>query len=364
MIAVIADDLTGAAELAGIGLSFFSNVQIGLQKVPQQTAASLLIVCSNSRSYAEKEAVKITGDIVKKILAVKPDYIYKKTDSVLRGHVVAELKIQMQASKFKKALLLPANPSLSRTIRNGEYFIGKQKISKTGFANDPEFPVVSDKVQDMIKEHSVPVLKHGSVLPKEGIVIGETANKQDFENWLAATNHRWLYAGAGDFFSVLLQTVFPARKQTGFVIQKPHLYICGTAFETRKKYIQNIAKKTGCVSYLPDSPAAGWLKQTIDILQTQQRLVVAIAVTKKTAAAKRKQMARVAKKIIEKGNIKEIFIEGGATAAAVLEALQINFLFPQNELQRGVVRMRANDLFVTVKPGSYAVPEQIEAIYK
>jgi uncharacterized protein YgbK (DUF1537 family) len=74
-------------------------------------------------------------------------------------------------------------------------------------------------------------------------------------------------------------------------------------------------------------------------------------------------MAKAAKMIIEKENIKEVFIEGGSTAAAMLKELGIKKLAPVNELQRGVVRMKANNLFITVKPGSYELPAEIKDLY-
>ena len=69
------------------------------------------------------------------------------------------------------------------------------------------------------------------------------------------------------------------------------------------------------------------------------------------------------KKIVEENEVKEIFIEGGSTAAAILKELRIEKLYVVNELQRGVVRMKAGDLFITVKPGSYKMPEQIKDLY-
>ena len=44
---------------------------------------------------------------------------------------------------------------------------------------------------------------------------------------------------------------------------------------------------------------------------------------------------------------------------AILEELKISKLTPVNELQRGVVRMKAIDLLITVKPGSYQLPEEL-----
>ena len=50
-----------------------------------------------------------------------------------------------------------------------------------------------------------------------------------------------------------------------------------------------------------------------------------------SAAGLRQWMATVVKKIIEAAAIKEIFIEGGSTAAAVLQELKIDKLIPVNE---------------------------------
>jgi len=74
-------------------------------------------------------------------------------------------------------------------------------------------------------------------------------------------------------------------------------------------------------------------------------------------------MAKAVKEIVVRENVKEIFIEGGSTAAAVLEELGITKLTPVNELIRGVVRMKAGDLFITVKPGSYQLPSEIIELY-
>jgi uncharacterized protein YgbK (DUF1537 family) len=77
----------------------------------------------------------------------------------------------------------------------------------------------------------------------------------------------------------------------------------------------------------------------------------------------RTTMAKVVKKILEKGRIKELFIEGGSTAAAILKELGIKKLLVLHELQRGIVRMKANDLYITVKPGSYELPAEIKRLY-
>ena len=71
---------------------------------------------------------------MKQVLQLQPKWIYKKTDSVLRGHIVDELKIQMQLTGKQKAFFMPANPSLDRTISNGKYFVNNVPLNETAFA--------------------------------------------------------------------------------------------------------------------------------------------------------------------------------------------------------------------------------------
>src|SRR6185436_8671733 len=140
MIAVITDDLTGAAELAGISLRYGLKVSVCLND-EVAPGVDVLILDTNSRSLKKEEALKVNAEAAKKIVQLKPGFIYKKIDSVLRGYVVDELKAQAQVAGFNKVFILPANPSLGRTIENVEYFIEGKRINETGFVSDPEFPI-------------------------------------------------------------------------------------------------------------------------------------------------------------------------------------------------------------------------------
>src|SRR5262245_22870941 len=145
MITVIADDFTGAAELAGISLRYGLSVSICLHD-EIDTDADVLIISTDSRSLKKKEALKVTAKAVRKVIELKPELIYKKIDSVLRGYVLDELKVQMELCGLHKAFIMPANPSLGRTIIAGKYFIDGKQVNETGFVVDPEFPVISSSI--------------------------------------------------------------------------------------------------------------------------------------------------------------------------------------------------------------------------
>jgi D-threonate/D-erythronate kinase len=358
MIAVIADDFTGAAELAGISLRYGLSVSVHLDNAIDSDA-DVVIVSTDSRSMQKAAAIYCTADVVEAIELYEPSLVYKKIDSVLRGYVIDEIKVQMELSEKSKAFILPANPSLQRTIINGEYFIEGKKITETAFVHDPEFPISTATITAMLHDETVQVLKHEDWLPVEGIVVGEAESTADVAAWATTIVETWMLVGAGDFYTALIQRYYEEPPQPKFELQSPHLYVCGTAFKERKEFI----KKLNCCSYLPESISEAWLEQTGNIIKQQSKAVIAIDESTQSALELRTSMSKAVKEIVARENIKEIFIEGGSTAAAVLEELNIKKLTPVNELSRGVVRMKAGDLFITVKPGSYQLPNEIIELY-
>ncbi len=362
MIAVIADDFTGAAELAGISLRYGLKVGVCLNN-EIDTDVDVLVINTDSRSLKKNEAIDATARAVRKILTLKPEFVYKKIDSVLRGYVLDELVVQLQETGFDKVFIMPANPSLGRTISNGQYFIDGMPIEESAFSADPEFPVKSSLIKNMLNNDTIEVIKHSDALPGSGIVVGECTNEDDVRLWADKIDNSWMLAGAADFYDVLLAKKYPRQDQAGFQLELPHLYVSGTSYRKRKEFIKGLGERQDCVSYLPRVIDECWINETADKLKEKKKLIIAIDDTDDHAVMLRGKMAKAVREILVREQVREIFIEGGSTAAAILDELKIEKLLPTNELQRGVVRMMANDLFITVKPGSYELPEEIERLY-
>jgi len=56
-------------------------------------------------------------------MQLHPDIIFKKIDSVLRGHIARELEAQMHVTGRRKAVIVAPNPSVGRKIVNGRYYV-------------------------------------------------------------------------------------------------------------------------------------------------------------------------------------------------------------------------------------------------
>ena len=371
MIAVIADDFTGAAELAGISLRYGLKVELSLGET-NPTNEDILVISNNSRSLSKEDALNATKEAIQNVMAIKPFLIYKKIDSVLRGYVIEEINIQMQITGCKKAFILPANPSLGRTISNGKYFVDGQKIHETAFAADPEFPINSSSIIEMLGYDHVKVLKHTDLLPEQGIVVGEAETSADISAWVNRIDNTWALIGAGDFYESILQRQFSLKEERDFQLDLPYLYVCGTSFDKSKNFIRKVSEEFGCVAYLTgkekvENIGRDFFQWISDAFKIYGRAIVAYdenSVSYSTfPTLLRAIMAKAVRQIMERETIAELFIEGGSTAAAIFEELNIKNLTPVNELQRGTLRMKAGSLHITVKPGSYELPLQLKNLF-
>lgn len=376
MFAVIADDLTGAAELGGIGLRYGLEVEIAMEVEPS-SKADLLVISTDTRSIAEKDAIDEVTKVCQALVAMKPKLMYKKTDSVLRGHVVAETLAQMLVTEQDKALIIPANPSLGRTLKNGHYFLNDVAIHETYFSKDPEFPIRDSNVLSMVRASptlvQVKTLEEGT--SDNGIVIGEVAGQADLEAWTTWVDNKTLIGGAAGFFTAVLNTLNLDHKPTTVDLQPLsdcRLYVCGTAFGKSVALVKEARQAGKAVSYMPGAliesgEIAGtnlnaWATEIARQLRAHRQVIIAIdpaSIDSRNAIAVwlRTAMAAAVNGVLEQTTIDELIIEGGSTASAVLRAIGVARLAPVQELGPGVVRSRAVDkpmLHITVKPGSYA----------
>jgi len=333
MIVVIADDFTGAAELGGIGFRHGLVTEI-CTVVPVRPEVDLVVIAADTRSKDVSAAVADMLEITRKVRELGPELVYKKTDSVLRGHVVAELKVHMEVLGFNQALLVPANPALGRVIRDGHYFVNGVPVHETAFAMDPEFPVRSSGVQEML----------GEGFSESGIIVGEAGSVDDLWDWAGRVEPGMLLAGAAGFFSAILD-----RRRL------PVLYVSGTTFDTSRERLKRLYEDGGPVLYMPVD-----LERAVELLRGG-KLVVAEGAGGMSALELRTRMGRLIAQLLEQVKVGELVIEGGSTAYAILKEAGLSRFVPEQELAQGVVRMRVpGGMLVTVKPGSYGWPDSLQ----
>ena len=379
MIVVIADDFSGAAELSGIGLRYSLDVEMSTV-VNKDSNARLLVIATDTRSMKKKAAIAEIKRITSEVLLLDPELIYKKIDSVLRGHVVAELTAQLDILNYEMALVVPANPSLGRTIRDGTYFYNNRPIHQSSFSIDPEFPVKHSGILKMLGviDGAVLVINPHNKFSEHRIIVGEVTDNDDLKLWAKRIDKKILPAGSSGFFSAILDSINTEQSNREEArIREPGqttLFVCGSTFNKSRDAILEIKHRGGPVSYMPENILQSdenddenyqlWSNEIAAFIHSKGKAIVAIDPVSVeglsvSAAMLREKTAIVVDRIFKQEDIHELFIEGGSTAAAIIKKLEFKTFIPVEELALGVVRMQVKEregLFITVKPGSYDWP--------
>jgi uncharacterized protein YgbK (DUF1537 family) len=382
VLAVITDDFTGASEIAGIALAKGYRTVIETQTVSQPDA-DVLVFASNMRALDPTSAATKSAELTDQILALKPEFIFKKVDSVLRGNVGAELKAQMKAEAKPRALLVPANPSLKRTIVNGVYYIDGSPIAKSVFAESYRFSSASSHVTDILKNrgtNDVICISPGDEFSGDGVHVGDAGSSEDLRSWAGRINGQTVPAGAADFFAAILDCRAPGKSRCDTVSAKTDpdrvLYICGSRFPSSRRAVVEAEGRGLSVVPMPDeiyyssqiddAALDQWSQQVCAALKTHKNVAIAALQkpgdTSLSGPQVTQALAAVARQVVEDDCADDLMIEGGATAHALMSALNIYSLIPVEALAPGVTRMKVDkypNLHVTMKPGSYRWPTSI-----
>ena len=339
--------------------------------------ADLICVDTDSRFCDPVEAGQRATKAALMLHNCGAEWIYKKTDSVLRGNVTPEIEAIVTQLGLSGALLVPANPSLGRTVVNGQYFVRGQLIHKTEFAQDPKHPRSSPNVLELLGEPSVPptcVRKPGEPLPERGIFIGEVASAEDLRNWAALRNEKWLMAGGAEFFSALLKPGAPIPQSS--CSHGKEMFVCGSASEATQKFVAGQAQRRVPVFSLPDklaivdafdSPEVDALAaRVIFSLQAKPRVVLHVGLPQvrdvSLAEMLATHLARVAEAVLRNAEVGHVLADGGATAVTLARCMGWRRLAVKAELAPGVVALSViggGSPLLTIKPGSYVWPEGV-----
>ncbi len=381
MILVLADDFTGAAEIAGIALRYNLSVEIQHKRV-LPTAKELLVVDTDSRSISVNKATARILEIIGMLPKDRIDWVYKKTDSVLRGHVVVELEHILNKMNKKAALLIPSNPSLGRTITNGVYYADGIPLHQTQFVHDPEYPATTSAPLKMLGKSNLfktHLLKAKDSIPAHGISIAEIVTTNDLLLRTMQLTNKIIPAGGSDFFDAILKVrSYVSHECTDqFSMERENvLIVCGSASEVSRKFVSSAKEKGIYISQMPETLfnasdiqpnlIKSWAADISSIFSQQLKVIVTIdrPVVRKTGISKRLReiIAATVAGVLERVPVKELFIEGGATVAAIIQRLGWQVFYPLQEFGLGIVRMQVAEnpkLKLTIKPGSYLWNEGI-----
>ncbi|WP_411033085.1 four-carbon acid sugar kinase family protein [Shinella sp. BYT-45] len=333
MLAIVADDLTGAldaaAPFAGRGL----HTEVALTPDAVAEAASgrpgVLSINAGSREVSAEAARRATAAV---LAALPPGTrLFKKIDSRLKGNIVAEL----DATPFRAAMVVPAIPEFGRIVNAGYL---------QGFGVETPLSVA------------------GALGPHAGrAMIPDVAAREEMDRWLDAAEEKGvdLLIGARGLAEALAARMSGrAAAQPAEIPEGPGLFVIGSRDPITLAQIDALRAAVE-PRYLP-APNG----RLADVAPDESPITLVQAVPGREPAAAGQVSDALAESVFPRLTVRAatLLLSGGATAEAVLQRMGITRFRLAGECLPGLGLAHARGHCIIAKSGGFGGPETLRVI--
>lgn len=393
---IIADDFTGALDtgvkLAGLGAK--TRVVTALPEDPAAWTGDVLVWDSETRHMRPEDAYTTIRSTAQRLGQLPNCYIFKKTDSALRGNIGAELQGLLDGLGLNRIAFLPAYPELNRVTRRGVQYIDGVPVSESIFGTDLLNPVRHASVAGIIAEQSrLPVWSKGSQearMTEDGVTVFDTETRQEMDNLFAALKDQGvrIFAGCAGAGACLPQLLSADQAASAVpALNLPFFVLCGSINPVTAVQLEHAANKGFRRFRLApeqtlsegfwESPEAEALLQEIRTELEARHSVIAdamdalpgqtLALAHQLGMSMETVRTRISHVLAElfhqlftQSRMGTVILIGGDTLQDCMRSLGIREMEPIVELVSGVVLARfsweGRSRYVLTKSGGFGVP--------
>ena len=365
MITLIADDLTGASDAAAPfarrGLA--THVVFELVEPPATAQVQVLAVDSDTRGLPPTAAHRRVREVADRLSGLRPELVYKKVDSTLRGNLGAEVEPVMDAFDFRLAVVAPAFPRMGRTTRHGVHHLHGRAVHQTEIGRDPHAPVRESNIVQLLQSTSrrkpalvsLETVQRGSPairaavedLERSGasLIVFDAEDERALRSVVDALAHRrdvlWV-GSAGLAEHVAERLAPPPLAQPAPFLEASHgpiLVVAGSASEVTRRQLAALAARPGVAMITIHPTSLAGARDSSAALNAG--LDCALAIDQCTnhvtdPARLADQLAAIAAEIAQQQRPGGLILTGGATAHAVCRHLAVNGMRLLAEVEPGV----------------------------
>ncbi len=411
MLAVIADDITGATDTGaqfkkqGLRVMVLTDVLL-LHKVTG--LVDVIVLDVESRGDKPSLAYVKVREAVRVLKEAGLEVVYKKMDSTLRGNIGSELEAVMDETGARFTVLAPAFPRNNRTTVGGHQLVCGVPVDETEFGKDSATPV---------KESHIPTLLRNQMKRKVGYISlatvseGVEALRKEFLKQMMNGNEVVVVDAITQVdmrtIAEALQAPSPiglacgsagfAEELSKFLSLKPDypvLIIVGSVSLVSRKQVAKLRKvlNTQVFELDPHRVIAGGevlegelrrvVGEAVEVLDRRRDVVVTSASFKESADYLKektlefgmkevdvgkgvsKALGYIADAIVEKSKIAWVILTGGETAVEAYKAMKALGLMIEGEVLPGVTMSRLvggkhEGLGVVTKAGGFGEDDTI-----
>ena len=167
MLAVIADDLTGAGDASVQFAKRGWRTLLALDsttpdRLVDSSDSSVVAVTTDCRALSNDAAEKRTSDALIALMNSGADRVFLKIDSTMRGSVPGQVAGALAAWRTRhadaRAVVCPAYPAMGRTVESNRLLVNGESVERTAFGRDPVSPVSTSDMSALL-----PVSPHISI---------------------------------------------------------------------------------------------------------------------------------------------------------------------------------------------------------
>ena len=422
-MAIIADDLTGAADTGVQFRPFYehtvliSYIRLDDRKVsdPGLFTQGATALYTNSRALPPEAARDRLGSVARRLSKFEPLWIYKKMDSCLRGNPGAETEALMDELAFDASFIAPAFPGMGRTTLNGTHLVHGVPVGQTEISRDPLAPVTQSDLRETIQSQCRYPVGHiplNLLLGREILLTDEIerqigtgvrhitfdVTRQEHLDRVARlafhSSHRILPVGSAGLAAGLGKVLppLPVRENRDLCFPEGgnHLLVCGTNSEVTRRQIKTLLEIHPYEAIVLDpetlrteDQGRGFsdMASSVRSKLVAGHLIVSIGSSPKTSDFSRRierqqaaqsmieGLGRVLAAVLKETRPGVLFLTGGDTADAVLTAVGSEGITIHGEILPGVVNGRLmggalDGLPVVTKAGAFGGDDTLVALHE
>jgi uncharacterized protein YgbK (DUF1537 family) len=386
LIAVIADDLTGAADS---GVQF---VHAGYRTAVYFRATEMVADDLDAVAFDTDSRTMPAGFAAKRVLdaarvARGARIVYKKLDSTLRGNVTAELAAALGGARRERVAVAPAFPAAGRTTVGGIQRVHGVPVDETEMAKDPNTPVSEAHIPSLLADtfSSVGALGVEDLADLELVrktledcecVVADAERDADLETLVRAVPDpaTVLWAGSAGL-ALALGSVYPGPCAGDASVQRalvhPVLVVVGSLSGVAREQVRRLVGEYGNVD-IPVGVGEAYAVQ--EAVETAREALAggACAVVRspeeRSAAGESVlgSLAEVAALLSEEGLFEGMVLTGGATAVGVARRLGASGIRLEGEVEAGIpigALIGPRPYPVVTKAGGFGGPDTlVEAV--
>lgn len=366
----IADDTTGAIEVgakfAMAGVSTLVSTGDNLE-----SDRDGFVVDAHTRHLSPWQARERILQLAGAAIEAGVPYLFKKTDSTLRGHVAVEFQALLEAFPERPLLYVPAYPRMGRTVRDGELYVHGVALAETAFAADRLNPSFQGYIPGLLAERcGAPVLTASTgerilellaAVPGGVIILCDGTHDDDLRSAaeaLAASGRDCIVAGTAGFCEPWVNALPVERTFQSEVPAVRRCLVVGGSLHPASSAAILRAGETGIPAIpLADQAAGDDLTAAALAEALSAHPWVSLTTTGTCPGSVVERMGALAARAIEMQPIDGVAVFGGDTTLGVLDALGVSVVEPIRDLLPGIpvslIQHGAKRLALITKAGGF-----------